>query len=560
MFWDHPHAVALLDLQGHIVCNNPAFRRLVGSISDAIGGTSFLDLFSPSEADRVTRHLARPLRWETRPDLATCITLPGGTSIDVVLTFIPAKACGHAGVFVAVVRDLSAEQDYQRRLTHITRHDTLTGLRNSGALAEYMDRTIVGFEGQQRICALILVSLDHFNLVNESLGHLWGDTLLQEMARHLQQIVPPGALLGRLGNDEFALILAGITDEADARAQAHRIFHKIRPVSVSLPASQEGRVLTLTASVSLSCYPFDGANFAEQLRNANVAMREAKRAGGNTVRVYARHMSTGDLNRLTLQSELSTAIHRNELVLHYQPIVDLRTGGVRSIEALVRWRHRKLGLLAPDKFIGLAEESGAIIELGDWVLHSACADTVRLKQAGFAPISVTVNLSARQFELKDLAKKVGCILAAAGLESRNLRLELTETMVMSNPDDSRAILSELSTMGISVALDDFGTGYSSLGYLQQFPLNCLKIDRSFVGGVPGNERSRAITRALVVLGKALHMKVVAEGVENHAQLDFLRDLGCDEVQGYLLSPPLPYDQLVSWLLDQRGLASDLLPR
>jgi EAL domain-containing protein (putative c-di-GMP-specific phosphodiesterase class I) len=217
---------------------------------------------------------------------------------------------------------------------------------------------------------------------------------------------------------------------------------------------------------------------------------------------------------------------------------------------LVRWQHRTLGLLAPGKFIGLAEQNGTIIELGDWVLRTACADAVRLRQAARAPISVAVNLSARQFELKDLAKRVGCILEAAALESQSLRLELTETMVMSNPDESRAILGELSAMGISLALDDFGTGYSSLGYLQQFPLHCLKIDRSFVSGVPGNERSEAITRAVVVLGKALHMRVVAEGVENHAQLDFLRNLGCDEVQGYLLSTPLPYDQLVKWLADR----------
>jgi PAS domain S-box-containing protein len=379
MFWDHPHAVALLDPQGRIVCNNPAFRRLVGSISDAIAGTLFLALFPPSEADRVTGYLAASLRFETQPDLVTRITPPDGSSVDVVLTPIPAQACGHAGLFV-VVREV-------------------TGL--------------------------------------------------------------------------------------------------------------------LSAE-----------------------------------RAIARHMSIGDLNRLTLQSQLSMAIQRNELVLHYQPVVDLLTGSVRSIEALVRWQHRTLGLLAPGTFIGLAEQNGSIIELGDWVLRTACADAVRLRQAAQAPISVAVNLSARQFELKDLAKRVGCILETAGLEPRSLRLELTETVVMSNPDDSRASLSELSAMGISLALDDFGTGYSSLGYLQQFPLHCLKIDRSFVSGVPGNERSEAITRAVVVLGKALHMTVVAEGVETLAQLDFLRNLDCDEVQGYLVSTPLPYDQLVKWLADR----------
>lgn len=812
MFWDHPHAVALLDPEGRIVCNNPAFRRLVGSICGALAGSGFLALFPSSEADRILGALAKSLRCETQPDLATRITASGGSPVEVVLTLIPAQNLVQTGSFVvvrevlglqsaelaifrmerekarlaslnaaildsmpvqvalldakgfiiavnetwrrfgrknglthpaacvgmsyltvcheaggsceealevaggltavlkgscpgfsmeyschspterrwfrlhinpvdtpfadgavvmhvnitekelaaehtrllanalrelsegvlvtdsvmrttsinhafvammghpaalatgmrleqyfprsqrsrymrrirasldrqrswtgklicrrsdgrrfpafltikavsgesaeeeqcvAVIRDLSAERDYQRRLTHISRHDSLTGLPNRAALAEYMGRTISGFEDQQGVCAFILVSLDQFRLVNESLGHLWADLLLQQMARHLRRIVPRGALTGRLGNDEFAIILPGVADAADAEAHAQKIFQQVRlPVSVRLPVNQEGCLLTLTASVSVSTYPRDGADFEEILRSAAIAMREAKRAGGNTVRVYAQHMSIGDLDRLTLQSELSTAAQRNELVLHYQPVVDLRTGRVQSIEALLRWQHRTLGLLAPGKFMGLAEQNGTIIELGDWVLRKACADAVRLSQADFAPISVAVNLSVRQFELKEFAKRVGCILEAAGLESRSLSLELTETMVMSNPDESRAILGQLSAMGISLALDDFGTGYSSLAYLQRFPLNCLKIDRSFVAGVPGNERSEVITRAVVALGKALHMRVVAEGVENHEQLDFLRNLGCDEVQGYLLSAPLPYDQLVKWLADR----------
>jgi diguanylate cyclase (GGDEF)-like protein/PAS domain S-box-containing protein len=805
MFWDHPHAVALLDPQGRIVCNNPMFRRLLEGIPEAVCGTSFLDLLPRSETDRVAGYLTRTLRRETQPDFATCIRR-GGERIDIVVTVVPAQACGQEGLFVvlrevtgqlsaeraiarierekghlarlhaaildsvpiqialldasghiiavneawrrfrrqnrlthapacvgqnyltvcneaaassseaaqvaeglaavlkgarrefekdyschsgserrwfrlhtcavdsifveravvmhmdltenklaaersrltanalrqlsegvlvtdgslrtasindafatmlgypaertagipledylaapyrglyvqrirasldrkrrwrgklvcrrgdgsefpafmtmrmvggesinddqvvAVIRDVSAEHDYERRLTHISNHDALTGLANRATLAEYTQRTIAASQGQQGVCALILVSLDRFKLLNESLGCLRGDRVLQEMAGLLRELAPPGELVGRLGNDEFALVLSGLPGYADAQAHAQGIFERVR-----LSVSQEGRLLSLTASVGISCYPLDGADFDELLRNANIAMREAKRAGGNTVRVYARQMSNNDLDRLTLQSELEAAIRHNELVLHYQPTIDLRTGDVTSIEALVRWQHRTLGLLAPGKFISLAEESGTITELGDWVLRTACADAVRLRQTGLAPGSVAVNLSARQFELPDLAKKVGLILEAAGLEPRSMRLELTETMVMTNPGDSCAILSELSAMGISLALDDFGTGYSSLGYLRQFPLNCLKIDRSFVSGLPGNERSEAITRAVVALGKALHMSVVAEGVENHAQLDFLRSLECDEVQGFLLGRPLPYDELVKWLSDR----------
>lgn len=525
---------------------NNAFGTMFGYPAEQAIGMPLEDYLAPPYGglyvQRIRASLDRKRRWRGK---LVCRSGDGSEFPAFMTMRMVGRECSNDEQVVAVIRDLSVEHDYERRLTHISSHDALTGLANRTSFAEHMQRTMAVSQGQPGVCALILVSLDRFQLLNESLGYLRSDMLLQEMAGVLQQLAPPGVLVGRLGNDEFALVFSGLPSYADAQVQAQGIFERVR-----LSVSQEGRLLSLTASVGISCSPRDGVDFDELLRNANIAMREAKRAGGNAVRVYVRHMSNSDLDRLTLQSELEAAIRDNELVLHYQPTVDLHTGSVTSIEALVRWRHRTLGLLAPGKFIGLAEESGTIIELGDWVLRTACADAVRLRQTGFAPGSVAVNLSARQFELPDLAKKVGLILEAAGLEPRNMRLELTETMVMTNPSGSRTVLSELSAMGISLALDDFGIGYSSLGYLQQFPLNCLKIDRSFVSGLPGNERSEAITRAVVALGKALHMSVVAEGVENRAQLGVLKSLGCDEAQGYLLGRPLPYDELLKWLADR----------
>jgi EAL domain-containing protein (putative c-di-GMP-specific phosphodiesterase class I) len=258
-------------------------------------------------------------------------------------------------------------------------------------------------------------------------------------------------------------------------------------------------------------------------------------------------MGGGHLEQLTLQSDLQLALERNEFLLHFQPTLALDTGDVVSAEALVRWQHPTLGLLAPGRFIQLAEETGAIIRLGEWVLRTACTEAVRWGREGFGPLSVAVNLSARQFELPDLAARVGAILLETALEPERLRLEVTESLVMANPQGARQTLSELAAMGIHIALDDFGTGYSSLAYLQRFPLHCLKVDRSFVKEIPGNESSNAIARAVVALGKALGLRVVAEGVEVEPQLKFIREAGCHEVQGYLFCRPISPDELLRWV-------------
>ena len=437
---------------------------------------------------------------------------------------------------------VAAESECRQWIEHAFQQDALTGLANRSVLERTARDTIASSTGKPGVCALMLIDLDRFRLLNESLGYARGDGLLTEVAARLRAVVPPGELVARLAGDEFAILFAGLPDSAAAHDRAVKICEQLRfsVCSATVP-------LAMTASIGYSCSRASAADFDELLRTAVVALREAKRHGAGSVRAYESRMSAAGEDRLRLQSALADAIDTEQFVIFYQPIVDLLTGRPRGVEALLRWRHPSHGLLTPDKFIGLAEESGAIVELGDWVLRRACEDAVRLRAAIEHPIRVAVNLSARQFERSGLGTRVGRALEAAGLEPASLRLELTETTVMADPVASSLILGELAAMGIGIALDDFGTGYSSLGYLQRFPLTCLKVDRSFITGLPSDERSAAITRAVVLLAKALRMSVVAEGVETEPQIDFLREVGCDELQGYLLARPMPYEETLEWL-------------
>jgi diguanylate cyclase (GGDEF)-like protein len=442
---------------------------------------------------------------------------------------------------------LLAEKDYKHRLDHATTHDALTGLTNRAALESFGREAIASAAGWLGVCALMLIDIDGFRSVNELLGHARADAFLQEVARRLREAAPPGDLVARLGADEFAVMLVGLPDAAAAQAHATGMCARLRA-----PLDCEAGGPSMSVSIGVSCFPGDGETFDDLLRTATVALGEAKKCGGSSVRAYERDMGRETAVARSLRSELSAAIRGGQFAVHYQPTVELGTGKTHSMEALVRWQHPERGLLGPDKFIALAEESGAIIELGDWVLERACEDAVRLSAAVGRSIRVAVNLSARQFEGSDLVSKVARTLERTGLPAANLRLEITETTVMANPDASCSILRKLESMGVGLALDDFGTGYSSLGYLQRFPLTCLKIDRSFVAAVPASEPAVAIARTLVLLGRSLRMCIVAEGVENETQLEFLRASGCDEVQGYLFSKPVPYEQALAWIRAREG--------
>jgi len=535
--------VLVADSAMRVATTNQAFCRMTGCSANDATGRNFVEFLAGNYPALVLERIREALQdhgfW--RGELL-CRREGGGVfPAKVSIATVHADRTGPEH-FVAVLNDLSTQQDYERKLDHVSRHDSLTGLANRAALAEDSQLIIASVQGQHETPALVLIGLDRFKLVNDSLGHAIGDVLLKSVAARLRAAIPVGDVLARLSGDEFAVMLTAVSDIQAAEIRGREIQAALNEAFVV-----DARPLFVSASVGVSCFPSDGHDFETLLRNADLAMRQSKAAGGNTLSMYVPAMGGGHLEQLTLQSDLQLALERNEFLLHFQPTLALDTGDVVSAEALVRWQHPTLGLLAPGRFIQLAEETGAIIRLGEWVLRTACTEAVRWGREGFGPLSVAVNLSARQFELPDLAARVGAILLETALEPERLRLEVTESLVMANPQGARQTLSELAAMGIHIALDDFGTGYSSLAYLQRFPLHCLKVDRSFVKEIPGNESSNAIARAVVALGKALGLRVVAEGVEVEPQLKFIREAGCHEVQGYLFCRPISPDELLRWV-------------
>lgn len=415
----------------------------------------------------------------------------------------------------------------------------------SHAEFELATNAAIRHAGRNGLVALLVVNLDRFHQINELFGMPHGDRLLATAARCLKDTLAHDQRLARLGGDEFCVLLSELADLESLEREVGR-FH----ANVRIPVSAGPRAPMLSSSIGFSAYPADGGNFAELLAAATIALRETKRRGMSACMHYTEQMGSTVIDRLQLQSELAQGLRDGQFVLHFQPAVDPNTGGLRSIEALLRWRHPERGLLSADRFIGLAEENGTIVQLGEWALRQACELGRHL--CADRQTRIAVNLSARQLEFADLPARVDEVLAGASLEPERLRLELTESAVMASPHESCRVLSRFAERGVELALDDFGTGLSSLRYLQQFPLTCMKIDRGFVNCVASDVRSATITRSVAALGKSLGMRVIAEGVETREQLDFVRALECDEAQGFLVGRPMPFEALIGWLAQRRS--------
>jgi diguanylate cyclase (GGDEF)-like protein len=424
---------------------------------------------------------------------------------------------------------------YQIELEHQANYDALTGLPNRSLLHDRLRQAVHGQRTPHHL-AVVFMDLDHFKLINDSLGHGTGDRLLKGMAERLRAVLREGDTLGRVGGDEFILIL---NDQANEEA----VFRTMQRVTakVAEPIVIDDKELYVTCSAGISLFPQDGRDVETLLRNADAAMYRAKEHGRANFQFYTSEMNERVSDRLALEGALRRALERREFTLHYQQMVDLRSGEITGAETLVRWSHPEWGLVRPARFIPIAEETGLIVALGEWVVHEAARQARAWRDAGLDPGIVSVNLSARQFRQEGLVRTVSRILEDTGLDPAALEMELTESMVMHNVESAIATLQGLKSLGVRLSVDDFGTGYSSLAYLKDLPIDTLKIDRSFVRdiGTGADAEDGILAQAIISLGHAMHLKVIAEGVETDAQVHFLKRHGCDQVQGFLYGEPVP---------------------
>jgi diguanylate cyclase (GGDEF)-like protein len=473
---------------------------------------------------------------------------------QITLAVFGALAVLYAVLFAIVRRaDRNLRQQAQNEslahealLTHQALHDPLTGLPNRESLTRQMDALLRTMQAAGQQCAVLCLGLDGFKQINDSVGHQVGDSALLEVGRRLETEFGHSDITARMGGDEFVVTLAGFS----AALAVERIVlavERLQRVVSGQPIMVSGHDLSITASVGVAIYPDDGKTVAELLRAADMALSHAKKAGRNSYQFHTVGMNDHALAMLRVERDLRRALEEDQFVLHYQPKIDLETGHITGAEALVRWEHPTRGLVGPGEFVLVAEERGLIVALGEWVMHEACSQSKAWQQAGMAPLPIAINLSAVHFQQSTLLRDVQQTLRDHALPAQCLELELTESSILQNSSSTIAGMEQLKAVGVVLALDDFGTGYSSLSQLKGLPLDNLKLDQSFVRGLPGDSDDLAICTAVIAMGRALGLKVIAEGVESTAQLAVLRALGCDMGQGYLFARPLPAAQFMDFV-------------
>jgi diguanylate cyclase (GGDEF)-like protein/PAS domain S-box-containing protein len=445
-----------------------------------------------------------------------------------------------------VGRDITARKANEERIQYLATHDGLTNLPNRALFGEILNRTIQSSLRYNRKFAVLFIDLDRFKLINDTLGHEAGDMLLKLISDRLMQCLRTSDVVARLGGDEFVVLVHEVNDPKYVAMVADKILASI--VQPIMLLDQECRV---TASIGICMYPANAQDEQSMMKNADVAMYRAKEEGKNNYQFFSEDIKTQSLERLALETSLRRALERQQFFLHYQAKLDLKTRQITGVEALLRWQHPELGVVPPLQFIPLAEETGLIVQIGQWVLNTACAQNAAWQREGIPPICMAVNLSARQFADEFLLDHIAAALRESGMDPQLLELELTESLVIQNPERAIKLLLAIKKLGVRLAIDDFGTGYSSLGQLKHFPIDTLKVDRSFIRDIPRNAEDKAITKAIIAMGKTLSMTVVAEGVETEEQETFLRDEACDEIQGFFFSKPIAPDKFAELFREHR---------
>ena len=552
LFEASTEGLVVCDAQGAVLAANAALAGLLAQVPTALVGEPLMRwIEQPKRPPRGGFPLVAgeaSLRQAQGP----------ARSVDLRVSPLP----GYAGLSVSgngdgqwliTLRDNTDRRKTQERLNFLANFDSLTGLPNRALFRDRLAQAMARAQRSRKTMALMFMDLDRFKLVNDGLGHEVGDTLLQHVAKTLaaclrdvdtvtRQVDCEPCVLSRLGGDEFTVIAENIGGAEDATHIACRLLDALQ-----VPIKMGVEEVVISASIGISLYPTDDVDLDGLIKHTDMAMYRSKSMGRGTYSFFSDELNAAMSARLSLEGSLRRAVERHEFLLHYQPKANLASGTVTGVEALLRWQCPRQGLVPPDKFIGVLEDTGMILPVGAWVIRSACKQLAEWDRMGLPKLRMAVNLSARQFRHLFLASMIQDTLAENAIDPARLEIELTESLLMEDSDSTRSMLESFSRMGVRLAIDDFGTGHSSLSYLKRFNIDTLKVDRSFVSSLPDSLEDKAIATAVIALARSFDMSVVAEGVETHAQAEMLKNLGCDEMQGYLLSRPLPAATLEKWL-------------
>ena len=536
---------------GRIVEYNAAIRSLFGLLRDeAPKGRALQEFIAPGAVVTLEHTLDELATYDPTVEITEKrITLPvirgDQSEIDVSFALRPIPDAD-TPLITAVLNDITVRKRYEEQLVYLANHDTLTNLPNRSMLEDSLSNALQMHKNdqdrRQGATAVVFIDLDRFKVINDSLGHHVGDLLLKAVGSRLQKVIGRQEIVGRLGGDEFLIIIPDLKETQDAASLSQAVLEALTPAF-----DIKGRILFVTPSIGIALYPSDGEDFPTLMRNADTAMYSAKSNGGGTYHFFTKTMNESAMARLVIENDLREALSKNQFELHYQPKVDLKTDRICGLEALIRWKHPKRGYISPMQFIPVAEETGLIGKIGEWVFEEACRQIGEWDAQDVPPVPIAINLSPRQLMEGRITHTISRILEQTQTPAARIVLEVTETVMMQEINKSATILQELRHLGLQIAVDDFGTGYSSLAYLKRLPINSIKIDRSFVRDVTIDSDDAAITRAIIVMGHNLGLLVVAEGVETVEQMDFLRKSGCDEVQGFLIATPLPAHEAVEHL-------------
>jgi diguanylate cyclase (GGDEF)-like protein/PAS domain S-box-containing protein len=551
VFVNANEAIMISDANNNILAVNPAFTAISGYTAEEVKGKNPRILASGlMDADfyqRMWASLATTGKWQGE-------IVDRRKDGEIYAEWLSVSALrndsGQLTHYVALMTDISERKAAEERMSFLAQHDILTGLPNRMLFLDRLQQAITYAERQRTDVAVLFLDLDRFKNVNDTLGHHLGDSLLQEVARRIRLCVRNSDTVSRQGGDEFVIMLPNLDDLGDIVQVVDKLIE-----SIANPYHLNGHVMHLTTSVGVSVYPGDGSDSETLIRNADTAMYQAKDAGRNDYRFFTQEMNRAIAKRVGLENKLRNALEKGEVLLHYQPKVNLRSGEIVAVEALVRWQHPEDGLISPAEFIPIAEDTGMIVPLGEWVLNEACRQNQEWRKTGLREIVMAVNLSPAQFHEHELINVVLAALARSGMPASLLELEITESAMMRYPEQAIIMLNKISELGIRVSIDDFGTGYSSLSHLKKFPIDELKVDQSFVRDLTSDNDDAAIVSAVIGMAKSLGLSVIAEGVETIEQLRFLESLDCDQMQGYYFCRPLPADEFRKLLESGRKLAT-----